>query len=271
MKKDKKIGALRGFALSLLLLLLLLVNLLAGCGGAEDFPEKYLLGKFSGFDGESKTEAAQLLTLVNPWTPMEEGYVPPLDSLSDGTRIDARMREDLRAMLEVCREAGCAPYICSAYRSMEEQTELFENKVARVMAEGHDRVEAEAIAAREVARPGTSEHQLGLALDIIDGGYGALDEAQAETAAQRWLMENSWRYGFILRYPEGKSELTGIIYEPWHYRYVGREAAEAIYESGLCLEEWLEQRETLQAVENAVNAQVEALRRRAFVMLWNRK
>ena len=140
---------------------------------------------------------------------------------------------------EGSREAGCAPYICSAYRSSEKQQELFENKVARVMAQGYNREEAETIAASEVARPGTSEHQLGLAVDIIDGGYTALDSGQEDTPTQQWLMENSWCYGFILRYPEGKSHITGIIYEPWHYRYVGRAAAKEIYESGLTLEEWL--------------------------------
>ena len=93
-----------------------------------------------------------------------------------------------------------------------------------------------------VALPGTSEHQTGLALDIVDAGYQELDEAQENTPVQQWLMRNSWRYGFILRYPTGKSNITGIIYEPWHYRYVGRDAARAIYESGLCLEEYLERR-----------------------------
>ena len=109
-----------------------------------------------------------------------------------------------------------------------------------MMASGMNEELARIAAAREVAAPGTSEHQLGLSVDIIDSEYTVLDEAQANTPTQQWLMKNSWRYGFILRYPEGKSEITGIIYEPWHYRYVGKEAKEDIYESGLCLEEWLE-------------------------------
>ena len=112
---------------------------------------------------------------------------------------------------------------------------------------------------------------MGWAVDIVDASYQVLNEKQATMPAQMWLMEHSWEYGFILRYPTNKSHVTGIIYEPWHYRYVGRDHAKAIYESGLCLEEWLEQRETLQAVENAVNAQLEETRRRAFVMLWNRQ
>ena len=96
-------------------------------------------------------------------------------------------------------------------------------------------------AAKTVALPGTSEHQLGLAVDIVDRSNQNLDRTQETTAVQQWLMAHSWEYGFILRYPDEKSETTGIIYEPWHYRYVGKEAAEEIYRQGVCLEEYLDQ------------------------------
>ena len=92
-----------------------------------------------------------------------------------------------------------------------------------------------------MAFPGTSAHQLGLAVDIVDLSNQNLNESQEDTAVQKWLMENSWRYGFILRYPNDKSDVTGIVYEPWHYRYVGKEAAKEIYGQGICLEEYLEQ------------------------------
>lgn len=95
-------------------------------------------------------------------------------------------------------------------------------------------------AATEVAVPGTSEHQLGLAVDLVDASYQVLDEAQASTPAQQWLMEHCWEYGFILRYPAEKQDITGIIYEPWHYRYVGRDHAQSIRQSGQCLEEFLQ-------------------------------
>ena len=101
--------------------------------------------------------------------------------------------------------------------------------------------QARSEAATVVAVPGTSEHHLGLALDIVDAGYPFLTEEQEETPVQKWLIENSWKYGFILRYPSGKSDITGIIYEPWHYRYVGREVAAEVYASGLCFEEYLDQ------------------------------
>ena len=91
-----------------------------------------------------------------------------------------------------------------------------------------------------MAVPGTSEHQTGLALDIVDTSYQILDEAQEDTDVQRWLAEHSWEYGFVLRYPLGKSEITGISYEPWHYRYVGRTAAREMTELGLRLEEYVD-------------------------------
>ena len=92
-----------------------------------------------------------------------------------------------------------------------------------------------------MAAPGTSEHQVGLALDIVDFDDQNLTDAQADTPTQRWLIEHSWEYGFIFRYAADKTEITGVVYEPWHYRYVGLEAAETITKRGICLEEYLAQ------------------------------
>lgn len=180
-----------------------------------------------------------MLTLVNPWNPLPEDYTFTVKALSNGHSVDERCYPDLQDMMDACRGEGLSPVICSSYRSMEKQTELFQNKVARLMARGLSRENGETEAAKSVARPGTSEHQLGLAVDIVDVGNQNLDSSQADTAVQKWLMEHCWEYGFILRYPEDKSGITGIIYEPWHYRYVGKDAAAAIYESGMCLEEYL--------------------------------
>lgn len=236
MDKKEKGQLLRDCCLPLFTLFILVLSLFSGCGIIDGFPGQIELASVS----PGKSDEGELLELVNPWTPMDADYVPELDSLSDGTLVDARCIEALRALLIACREAGHEPYVCSGYRTWETQESLFEHKVCRLMDEGMDEAAARLEAAKTVAVPGTSEHQLGLAVDIIDSDYTALDEGQASTATQLWLMENSWRYGFILRYPEDKSEVTGIIYEPWHYRYVGEASAKAIYESGLCFEEWLE-------------------------------
>lgn len=181
------------------------------------------------------------LTLVNPWTPLPEGYQPTLTTVENGYQVDQRCAAHLEAMLAACREAGLSPVLCSAYRTQEKQTALYENLVGKRMAQGLSREDAEAQAAKEVARPGTSEHQLGLAVDIVDASYQLLDARQEDTPVQQWLMEHCWEYGFLLRYPPDKGAVTGIIYEPWHYRYVGRDHAQAIAQSGLCLEEFLTQ------------------------------
>ncbi len=180
------------------------------------------------------------MLLVNGNNPLPEDFTVELAPLENGMKADKRICADLAAMLKDCRAAGLKPKICSAYRDAATQTRLHKNKIARLRATGLGREEAEREAARWVAVPGTSEHQTGLALDLVSESYQILDEKQAETPEQQWLMVHSWEYGFILRYPTEKSEVTGIGYEPWHYRYVGRPLAAAIHESGLCLEEYLE-------------------------------
>ena len=189
------------------------------------------------------------LLLVNPWNEIPEDYEVPLKTLPDGNKVDEKAFDDLSAMLEACREAGLRPKICSSYRTQSKQTYLYNNKITRLRNAGYSRAAAEAEAGRWVARPGTSEHQLGLAVDIVSQSYQALTKKQEQTKEQKWLMEHCWEYGFILRYPNDKSEITGIGYEPWHYRYVGRDAALDIRDSGLCMEEYLLLREETLAAD----------------------
>ena len=200
-----------------------------------------------------RTEDWRLL-LVNPWNALPEDYEMKLATLSNGMKVDARIYGDLNAMLSACREDGLRPIVCSAYRTEATQVRLYNNKIARLRSAGWDSATLLQEAARWVAVPGTSEHQTGLALDIVSAGYQLLDEAQEDTAEQKWLMEHCWEYGFILRFPEEKTEITGIGYEPWHYRYVGRETAEAIHKSGLCLEEYLQSLPSAET-ESAADAQ----------------
>lgn len=191
-------------------------------------------------DASEARGAAWNLLLVNPWNELPEGFSVELRELGDGEAVDERAYPDLQAMLDDARAEGLSPIVCSSYRTREKQQELFVRRVGRLTAAGYSEQDAVTEAGKWVAVPGTSEHQTGLALDIISSSYQVLDRDQENTAEQRWLMENSYKYGFILRYPSDKSEITGINYEPWHYRYVGKEAAKEIYEKGLCLEEYLE-------------------------------
>ncbi|RGS80996.1 D-alanyl-D-alanine carboxypeptidase family protein [Coprococcus sp. AF21-14LB] len=179
------------------------------------------------------------MTLVNAENPMQEGYVPELAEVENGYSVDARIAEDLNAMLAAARADGCQPQICSAYRSVEKQVQVFNDTVNSWISQGSSFWDAYQRTTQEVALPGTSEHGIGLAVDIVSSQYAELDAKQAETMEAQWLQEHCYEYGFILRYPPEKQSLTGIIYEPWHYRYVGREMAQKIKESGLTLEEYL--------------------------------
>lgn len=184
------------------------------------------------------------LILVNPWHRIPDSYQIKLTQLKDGQAVDERCYPDLQQMMSDCRAAGLSPLICSSYRTQETQQRLLNDKIKELAAQGYSIEKAKMDAAKVVALPGTGEHQLGLALDIVDTNNQNLDTNQENTPVQQWLKKDSWKYGFILRYPTSKSKITGIIYEPWHYRYVGKEAARDIYNRGICLEEYLNQSKT---------------------------
>lgn len=180
------------------------------------------------------------LLLVNGEHPLPEGFAAPeLTRLKNGHAVDSRVYPALQRMMDGARAAGLQPVICSSYRTQEIQERLFAAELENWLARGYIQEEAETQAAQWVARPGASEHQTGLAVDIVDLSYQLLDESQEDTPVQRWLMAHCAEYGFILRYPTDKGAVTGVGYEPWHYRYVGEEAARAIMDGGLCLEEYL--------------------------------
>ncbi len=181
------------------------------------------------------------LLLINAQNSLPDGFAVTLTQLKNGQAVDERCYPDLQQMMDDCRAAGCEPLICSSYRSQERQQELFDNKVNKLVEQGLTKDEAKAQAAEVIAIPGHSEHQTGLAVDIVDINNQNMDETQEDTPTQQWMMANSWRYGFIFRYPADKTDITGISFESWHYRYVGKEAAQAIHEQGLCLEEYLKQ------------------------------
>lgn len=200
-------------------------------------------------DGVDKhfTSAGVYTIMVNPWNYIPEDYEVDLVNLStsisvEGSKVDSACYDALIEMMADCKDAGNRVIVYSSYRSHSKQTRNFNNKIQRVMNENPEltREEAEIIAATVVARPGTSEHQLGLAVDIIDTHLWDLVEEQEDLPGQKWLMENSWKYGFILRYPKDATDSTGIIYEPWHYRYLGKELAKEVYDSGLTLEEYFD-------------------------------
>lgn len=179
------------------------------------------------------------LVLVNSSHPVDTSYTPELTDIEEDESVDSRIADETNRMLQDAKDAGMNLYIVSGYRDYNDQREVFNQTMSDWIAQGKTPLEAYEETEKSVAVPGTSEHSTGLALDITSGEYGELDDQQAGTEESQWLAENCYKYGFILRYPSDKSDATGIVYEPWHYRYVGKDAAKEITEQGITLEEYL--------------------------------
>ncbi len=180
------------------------------------------------------------LILVNKQHPVPEGYTVELETIKGSMQCDARIIGDLIAMFQAADEDGVNLAVCSPYRDISRQEWLFERKIKNYLKNGMSYMEAYSLASQIVMVPGASEHQLGLAIDINCDTYTSLDVGFADTEAGKWLADHCWEYGFILRYPLGKEYITGVEYEPWHFRYVGKEAAKVITEQEICLEEFIE-------------------------------
>lgn len=180
------------------------------------------------------------LLLINKQHPIPDGYEFNLGTIKGNMKCDERIIDDLLLMLQGAKKDGVSLVICSPYRDMNRQEVLFNRKIQLYMKNGMSYLEAYKTTAQAVTVPGASEHQIGLALDIICDSYSQLNEGFGDTEAGKWLAEHSCEYGFILRYPKGKEYITSIEYEPWHFRYVGKEAAMEITSKGITLEEFVE-------------------------------
>ena len=186
-------------------------------------------------------EAPWNLLLVNDWNPLPAGYDSDVtfSTVSGGKQVDSRIIDAVNRMLNDAAAYDLA--VVSAYRPKEEQDVLYWRKVKQYTDKGYSDLEAQKVGGTIVKRPGFSEHNCGLAMDVGGSGDYTLEQTFANTPAYAWLIEHCADYGFILRFPQGKEDITGVIYEPWHYRYVGEEAARYIMDNDLCLEEYLAQ------------------------------
>lgn len=171
------------------------------------------------------TSTGAYILMVNKWNAVPEDYSPELVSFN-GWKVSSECYDALVQMLTDMRKAGYTYEITSAYRSKANQQAIWDRRMTNYQLSGYSYSQALSIVSQSVAVPGTSEHHLGLAIDI-SGGHA-------------WLEQHCWDYGFIVRYPDGKTSITGIIYEPWHYRYVGTDLAAELRSLGLCLEEYLD-------------------------------
>lgn len=175
------------------------------------------------------------LTLVNSGYRIPDSYSPDLVYVcGSGERLDRKVAEHYEKMYNAALEDGVTLTPCSGYRSYETQERNYNRKIEFYQGQGYSYDEAKVKAATIIMPPGSSEHNLGYAMDIV-----CVDEWFEDTDEFRWLQENAADYGFIMRYPEDKQDITKVIYEPWHWRYVGVETAKELKESGLVLEEYL--------------------------------
>lgn len=208
--------------------------------------EKYTAAAAEDYEDYEFSADDWRLILVNKQNSIPEGYeaeVPlgNINTMKGVMHCDERIIDDLLAMIQAAKDDGVTLQICSPYRDLEYQKNLFNRKITGFMKQGLSYMDAYRVASQVVTVPNASEHQLGLALDIVSDTFTKLVEGFEDTEAGKWLAANSYRYGFILRYPKDKKDITGIKYEPWHFRYVGVEAATLITEKGITLEEFWEE------------------------------
>ena len=193
--------------------------------------------------------ADPLMVLVNHTSKMPDDYTFDTKECGSATAVNKTLQTAAcDAFLEMQKAAaadGVTVWMQSGYRSVKYQTSLYERKTKYYLDKGYDNAAAKEKAAAVVNPPGYSEHNCGLAADLNSPEHTGLDEGFEKTAAFRWLCEHAGNYGFILRYPKDAEDKTEIIYEPWHWRYVGVENAAKINASGLCFEEYIE---TLQSI-----------------------
>lgn len=186
-----------------------------------------------------KPEDMWCLILTNAEYPVPEDYAVTLrDVPGTDQKVDERIYEPLINMLEAMKEEGLSPVVCSGYRTLDKQEKLFNRKVSAYVKKGRSKEESYALARQTLSIPGSGEHCLGLAVDFYTRSYHQLERAFEKTPEGKWLREHAQDYGFTLRYDEGKKEITGIEYEPWHFRYVGIDVARYLKEHNLSLEEF---------------------------------
>lgn len=179
------------------------------------------------------------LILTNAEYPVPEDYEVELEAIP-GTEqsVDRRIYEPLMAMIGDMKAQGLSPVVCSGYRTLDKQEKLFNRKVQSYVKGGHTKEESYNLARQTISIPGSGEHCLGLAVDFYTRRYHRLERAFEDTPESKWLVEHAQDYGFVMRYGENKTDITGIQYEPWHYRYVGVEAAKYMKDHDLSMEEF---------------------------------
>ncbi len=182
----------------------------------------------------NSTDENWALYVIGNDNPLPSDFTVNTKSVSGERELDVRCADYAIQMLDDARAQNVGLFVTSAYRSIDKQAANMQSYISTLISQGYSQEEAKKQAEREIALPGHSEHNAGLAMDIVSDTYWSnhsdLEESFDQLPQYDWLIENSWKYGFVLSYPKGKEDITGFIYEPWHYRFVGLEHAKKIHE-----------------------------------------
>lgn len=195
----------------------------------------YIIFRSDTFIDDASTNHGWNLMLVNHTNRIPDNYKVILTKLDNGKEVDSRIVLELSQMFRAARKDDIYMQVNEGYRSSHSQQKILDNRTDYYKSKGLFTILARRYALNYVSAPGTSEHQLGLAVDIV-GDY----RYTTNQSAYRWLERNAYKYGFVKRYPKSKTSITHIKQEPWHYRYVGKKAALKMHQKNLCLEEYVE-------------------------------
>lgn len=224
-----------------LVVTILLIQLLKKEDTVKTSSEDKVEETISNIDEEPKEKTKKEITdwrlkLANSENILPKDFKPELANIDKTRQFDARAIKYLNNMMNDMKKSGISNvWVQSAYRSIERQKELYDRKINIYLSEGKTQEEAEKLTDEYIARPGASDHNLGLAVD-----FNNVDNNFEDLKAFKWLKENAENYGFILRFPKDKEDITKIAYESWHWRFVGEEHAKKMNELNMCLEEYVE-------------------------------
>ena len=248
-KKELRIARIK-FGIACGVILLAIILIIVGCtkGCKRDVPPEMTTTENTASTTTEATEPPAptfayrasdwKLILVNADHPLAEDYTVDLSSLRSGAKVNSQCMDSLQEMFDACRAAGLKPLVISAYQSGDDQQKQYDTRVSELMSMGFTKELAEKEAVKTVAAPGCSEYQTGLLLDIVSETVKDKDtEKLADCAELAWMRENSWKYGFVERYTGAQAARMGVTYQPWQYRFVGKNAAQDMYEQDYCLEE----------------------------------
>lgn len=249
-KKEQRIARIK-FGIVCGVILLAIILIIVGCtkGCKNDEPKETTVPSTEAQTVPTEPPAPTFaykasdwkLIVVNEENPLPEDYSLDTTTLRSGAKVNSQCMDNLQDMMDDCREAGFKPLVMSGYQSATDLQKAYDTRVSELMSTGFTQELAEKEAVKTVDKPGPSEYQTGLLLDIVSEDQKTKDaEELSDNEVLAWLRDNAWKYGFVERYTEAQAARMGKTYKPWQFRYVGKDAAKDMFENDYCLEELIE-------------------------------